>query len=68
MNGYKIIKIKNHPELISRAADWFHEKWYVPVEEYRNSMEASMQVVSLYHSGIWWWKTAGHRRSRSDRK
>ena len=43
MNGYKIIKIKNHPELISRAADWFHEKWYVPAEEYRNSMEASMQ-------------------------
>ena len=43
MNGYNIIKIKNHPELISRAADWFHEKWYVPVEEYRNSMEASMQ-------------------------
>ena len=25
MNGYNIIKIKNHPELISRAADWFHE-------------------------------------------
>ena len=43
MNGYNIIKIKNHPELISRAADWFHEKWYVPAEEYRNSMEESLQ-------------------------
>ena len=46
MNEYNIIKIKNHPELISRAADWFHEKWYVPAEEYRN------KAASLYHSGI----------------
>ena len=43
MNEYNIIKIKNHPELISRAADWFHEKWYVPAEEYRKSMEESLQ-------------------------
>lgn len=43
MNGYKIIKIKNHPGLIRRAADWFHERWHVPAEEYRKSMVASLQ-------------------------
>ena len=43
MNEYNIIKIKNHPELIRRAADWFNDKWHVPAEEYRKSMEESLQ-------------------------
>lgn len=43
MNEYNIIKIKNHPELICRAAEWFHHKWHIPAEEYRNSMEESLQ-------------------------
>ena len=29
MNEYNIIKIKNHPELICRAAEWFHHKWHI---------------------------------------
>ncbi len=43
MNEYNILKIKNYPELIRRAADWFHEKWQVPAEEYRKSMEESLE-------------------------
>ena len=43
MNEYNIIKIKNHPELICRVAEWFHHKWHIPAEEYRKSMEESLQ-------------------------
>ena len=34
-----IIKIREHEEMISQAAQWFHEKWQVPCEEYEKSME-----------------------------
>ena len=33
-----IWKIREHPELLDRAAEWFHEKWGVPLEAYRESM------------------------------
>lgn len=33
-----IWKIREHPELLDRAAAWFHEKWGVPLEAYRESM------------------------------
>lgn len=41
--GYKIIKLKERPELKEQAADWFHSKWGVPVEAYLESMEASLK-------------------------
>ena len=28
-----------HPEWLQMAAEWFHEKWNIPVEAYRESME-----------------------------
>lgn len=37
----EIIALKDRPELIGTAADWFHEKWKVPVEAYLESMEES---------------------------
>ena len=40
MSAYKIIKIKDRPEWKEGAANWFHEKWGVPLEAYRESMEA----------------------------
>ena len=43
MDNYKIINIKNQPEFIENAAVWFHDKWRVPAEEYRKSMEESLE-------------------------
>lgn len=36
---YKILKLREHPELKQTAAEWFHSKWGVPLEEYLKSME-----------------------------
>lgn len=36
----KLIKLREHEEKLSTAAEWFHEKWGVPLEAYRESMEA----------------------------
>ena len=42
MLQYKIIKLKEKPELKEEAANWFHDKWGVPIEAYLNSMDASL--------------------------
>ena len=34
-----IVEIGMHPEWLQMAAEWFHEKWNIPVEAYRESME-----------------------------
>lgn len=34
-------KLREHPELAGQAALWFHEKWGIPAEEYRKSMESA---------------------------
>lgn len=39
MKDYRIIKIKEKPEWKEEAANWFYEKWGVPLEAYRESME-----------------------------
>ena len=36
---YKIVRLVDQPELLEQAAVWFHEKWGIPLEEYRESME-----------------------------
>lgn len=38
----KILEIAQAPEWVEQAALWFHEKWHVPVDAYRESMEASL--------------------------
>ena len=40
---YRIVSINQHPELLDRAAQWFHEKWGNPLEAYRESMEDSLK-------------------------
>lgn len=37
--NYHIIKLTDRPELKEKAALWFHEKWGIPLEAYRDSME-----------------------------
>jgi len=39
MSKYKIVKIKDKPEFKNSAANWFHEKWGVPIEAYAESMD-----------------------------
>lgn len=36
---YKIIRLSGQPEIKERAAQWFHEKWQIPLEAYLESME-----------------------------
>ena len=39
----KIIKLANHPELQEQAAIWFSDKWGIPVEAYRDSIQSSIE-------------------------
>lgn len=34
----KILKIRDHGEMADKAAEWFHQKWSIPLEEYQESM------------------------------
>jgi len=40
---YPILKISEHPEQIEAAVVWFSEKWHIPAEAYRESMQAALQ-------------------------
>lgn len=35
---YPIVRICDRADLVPRAAEWFHEKWGIPLEAYRESM------------------------------
>ena len=43
---YKIIRLIDKPEIKSRAAKWFHEKWGIPLEVYQESMEECLAMKS----------------------
>ena len=43
MCPYKMIKIREHGELAAEAADWFHAKWGIPLQAYRESMQECLQ-------------------------
>lgn len=36
---YRILRIIDNPKLKEQAAQWFHEKWGIPLEAYIESME-----------------------------
>lgn len=36
---YGIIRLTDKPEIKEQAAQWFHEKWGIPPEEYAESMD-----------------------------
>ncbi len=42
---YKIIRIADKPEIKERAAQWFHEKWGVPLKAYLKSMEDCVAAI-----------------------
>ncbi|MGM9619503.1 MAG: GNAT family N-acetyltransferase [Oscillospiraceae bacterium] len=46
MHSCEIVKIRRHPELMRPAANWFHEKWHIPLAAYLESMEACQRNES----------------------
>lgn len=39
---YEILRLTDRPERKEALARWFHQKWGVPLEAYRQSMDASL--------------------------
>ena len=40
---YECIRLADRPEMLEQAARWFHEKWGIPLEAYRQSMEECLR-------------------------
>lgn len=43
MSNYKIVKIKEQPKLRNHVANWFHEKWHIPIEAYLESIDECLK-------------------------
>ena len=43
MKNYQYITLREKPELMNFAAEWFHSKWGVPTEAYLECMEAYLK-------------------------
>ena len=39
---YQIVNVREYPELASKAANWFHEKWGIPLAAYEESIAACL--------------------------
>lgn len=39
------MNLRERPELLGQAADWFHAKWSIPLEAYQESMEQCIKGV-----------------------
>lgn len=48
LKEYAFITLRNRPELMDRAAAWFHEKWGVPTEAYLECMTAYLNRETEY--------------------
>lgn len=43
---YHLIRLIDKPEIKDKAAEWFHAKWGIPLEAYRESMEECLRAKS----------------------
>lgn len=48
MENYRYINLKEMPSVKDRAAEWFHSKWGVPTEAYRECMEEFLNGETDY--------------------
>ena len=48
LQGYKYLSLREAPELLEKAATWFHEKWGVPREAYHACMAAYLNRETEY--------------------
>lgn len=58
----EIVKLREHRELSAAAAEWFHEKWGVPLEAYEESINAcinSGEVIPQWYLAMVEGKIAG---------
>ena len=46
MKNYEILRISEHEAWLERAAEWFHQKWGIPLEAYQDSMRQSLEGKS----------------------
>ena len=42
MENRRFLKLREEPRRLEAAAAWFHQKWGIPQEAYRASMEACL--------------------------
>lgn len=47
-NSYRYITLRQQPELMDRAAQWFHSKWGVPTDAYLECMNAYLRGKTEY--------------------
>lgn len=47
MNNYNIIKLQDRPVWKDAAAEWFHQKWSIPLEAYLESMEDCLKSQNV---------------------
>ncbi|MBR2131198.1 MAG: GNAT family N-acetyltransferase [Oscillospiraceae bacterium] len=48
MNHYTYLTLRDRPELMDTAAEWFHSKWRVPKEAYLTCMDAYLRGETEY--------------------
>ena len=48
MGEYICINLRERPELMKTAADWFHSKWGVPTKAYLDCMNAYLRKETEY--------------------
>ena len=41
INGFRIINLRESPERKQEAADWFHQKWKVPLDSLAKQVVAN---------------------------
>lgn len=44
--NYEIVKLIDKPQIKEQAAQWFHEKWGIPLAAYEESMEECLTKVN----------------------
>ncbi|MBQ2990482.1 MAG: GNAT family N-acetyltransferase, partial [Clostridia bacterium] len=47
MSKVSIVSIAQRPQLLERAADWFHAKWGIPRAAYEKSMRGSLESEAV---------------------
>ena len=50
MAEYRCISLREEAALKERAAEWFHQKWGIPLEAYQNSMTECLETKSAVPS------------------
>lgn len=57
--NFEIIRLIDKPELKEEAAQWFHEKWGIPLEAYAESMAECLTEKKRFLNGMWRWNVTG---------